>query len=290
MNEKSSEKRILFVGLNTVDLQFFVNHYPGPNTKTKAHHNEVITGGPATNAAIACAWLGSSVDLYTPVGRHSLSSFILEDISRYQIRILDPIAGFESQPVFASIITSQHNGERTIFSYHPDHKVVINHDLNFNLNDYSLVLFDGFHPELAIYLAREANQKGIACVLDGGSWKPGLEELLKYIQIAICSNDFRVPEREGSPEIFEFLHEKGVEMAAITRGDESILYSDKQMQDEIMVKPVSVKDTLGAGDIFHGAFCHYYAAGHTFTSSLEQASYIAGKSCKCLGTRAWMKV
>ena len=287
MNE-GSYKRILFVGLNTVDLQFFVNHYPESNTKTKAEHNEVMAGGPATNAAIACAYLGSRVDLYTPIGRHSLAEFILEDISRYSIRIIDPIAGSESIPVFASIITSQHNGERTVLSYHPDNKTEIKHDLNFKLKDYSLVLFDGFHPELAIELAKQARELDIPTLLDGGSWKPGLDVLLKYTDMAICSNDFRVPGTESANGLFEFLHVRGVKKVAITRGEKSILISQNGEKSELEVPRVKVKDTLGAGDIFHGAFCHYMHEGEDFAEALRRASIIAGKSCESNGTREWM--
>ncbi len=46
---------------------------------------------------------------------------------------------------------------------------------------------------------------------------------------------------------------------------------------------------LGAGDIFRGAFCFYYANGHNFTNSLQRASMIAGASCQWFGTRKWMK-
>ncbi|NET50891.1 MAG: sugar kinase, partial [Merismopedia sp. SIO2A8] len=47
-------------------------------------------------------------------------------------------------------------------------------------------------------------------------------------------------------------------------------------------------DTLGAGDIFHGAFCHYILQ-QNFTESLVAAAEIASNSCKFFGTRRWME-
>ena len=47
--------KALFVGLNTVDIQFIVKSFPKANTKTKAHSNEISAGGPATNASVASA-------------------------------------------------------------------------------------------------------------------------------------------------------------------------------------------------------------------------------------------
>lgn len=288
MNVHSNHK-ILFVGLNTIDLQFLVNEFPAHNTKTKAEQNEIYVGGPATNAAIACAHLGGKVDLITPIGKHVLSEFIQEDILKYHVHIIDPIANLDHQPVFASIITSAKNGERTIFSYHPDKEISNIHELKLELNKYSLVLFDGFHPKLAIQLAKECRNLKIPTVLDGGSWKPHSEQLLDYIDFAVCSNDFMIPGNDDQNQLFENLHNRGVKQVAITRGEQSILYSQNMVKGEIELEDTKVVDTLGAGDIFHGAFCFYLSVGESFPQSLLLASKVASHSCQSLGTRKWMK-
>ena len=58
-----------------------------------------------------------------------------------------------------------------------------------------------------------------------------------------------------------------------------------------MVPVMSIKpvDTLGAGDIFHGAFCHYIMERNDFLIALERASEVASLSCTSLGTRAWIE-
>ena len=55
--------------------------------------------------------------------------------------------------------------------------------------------------------------------------------------------------------------------------------------DVPQVQPV---DTLGAGDIFHGAFC-YYILQASFTDALTRAAKIAANSCQFFGTRRWME-
>ncbi len=282
------ERKILFVGLNTIDLQFLVDRFPESNTKTKALQNEICLGGPATNAAIACAFLHSKVDLLSPVGKSAFSEFIQEEINNFQIRLLDPIKEQAAKPTFASIITSQSNGDRTIFSYHPEKQNINNYQLEFNSKDYRLVLFDGFYSDIAISLAEKFKKEGILTVFDGGSWKKDSESLLKNIDIAICSNDFRVPTGSNPQDIFEYLHKLGVKDIAITRGNDSILCSHKDGREEIQIESIEAIDTLGAGDIFHGAFCHFYANGHNFINSLQRASIVAGDSCKWFGTREWM--
>ena len=58
---------------------------------------------------------------------------------------------------------------------------------------------------------------------------------------------------------------------------------------DITLKFVLMVDTLGAGDILHGAFCRYYAEGNQFVAALQQASRVATLSCRTFGTRAWME-
>jgi sugar/nucleoside kinase (ribokinase family) len=289
MNKKFRGNKILFIGLNTVDLQFVVSKYPVVNTKTKANHCEIHTGGPATNAAVTCAHMGEKVDLFTPVGQHIFSEYIIEDIHQYGVHIIDPASHESSDPVFASIISSYDTGDRTVFSYHPKIQNKTGLNLNLDLNDYKLVLFDGFYPEFAIPIAKECRTKNIITILDGGSWKPDTDELLNYIDIALCSNDFHPPGSNSSKDTFRKLHDKGIVDIAITRGEKSILYSSNNIGSEIEIEPIQVIDTLGAGDVFHGAFCYYYVNGFNFTESLIKASIVAGESCKSIGARKWTK-
>lgn len=53
------------------------------------------------------------------------------------------------------------------------------------------------------------------------------------------------------------------------------------------VLPFTAKDTLGAGDIFHGAFCHYILQ-EEFTIALSNAAKIAAQACESFGTRNWI--
>ncbi len=288
MKKQNPGNRILFTGLNTIDMQYLVAHYPETNTKTKAIQHKIYAGGPATNAAITCAFLGGEVDLLTPIGKHTFSQFIIDNIEESGVCIIDPITGQPGYPIVSSIITSQENGERTVFYYQPKVKSEMVFKANQDLKKYKIAMFDGFHPQLSIPIAKICRQLGITTVLDGGSWKQEIRELFYYIDIAICSNDFNAPGSKTPTDIFRYLHEQGVEFIAITRGEKSILYSHQNTTGEIQIDPIGIIDTLGAGDVFHGAFCHYYGLGQNFTGSLHLASKVAGESCKTFGTRQWM--
>lgn len=283
--------RGLFIGLSTIDLQFLVDSYPKSNIKVKALHHEINIGGPATNAAIAYAHLGGTSLLVTGIGKNHFTNLITEEILKYGISYVDFTPDCDASPTFASIITSKENGDRTVFSYNPDNKHISVSVLeSINIEDFDIVLIDGFHPKAALPIIKKANNEGIPVVYDGGSWKDYSCELLDYIDIAICSNDFFPPNCYDKQDTLKFLsEEKGINKVAITRGQDTIIFSDNNIKGKIQVYDSQIVDTLGAGDIFHGAFCYYYCLNKTFEKSLQLASGIATESCKHFGTRSWMK-
>jgi sugar/nucleoside kinase (ribokinase family) len=90
-------------------------------------------------------------------------------------------------------------------------------------------------------------------------------------------------------DVLAFLKASGVANIAITRGAESIRYLSAVNSGIVQVPQVDVVDTMGAGDIFHGAFCYYSAVGRGFVEALAEAARVASESCRFRGTRDWMK-
>ena len=280
--------KILFVGLNTIDLMFLLPFYPASNTKTKAMRHQAAVGGPASNAAVTAAYLGAEAELFTPIGEHSLAAYVRDDFQRRGVRVFDPVANREWAPVFASIVTSAEQGDRTVISYHPDDRLESSHAIYLDCTPYRAALFDSFHLEAAIPIAKRCREAGVLTVLDGGSWKPNLEGLLPYIDVAVCSADFSAPTGKGREAVFGYLRSHGVSMAAITRGERSILFGTDSGVGEVPVPAVKAVDTLGAGDVFHGAVAFYLASGLTFDAALAEAAEVAARSCTSFGTRDWM--
>jgi sugar/nucleoside kinase (ribokinase family) len=137
--------------------------------------------------------------------------------------------------------------------------------------------------------AKAARAGGIQVVLDGGSWKDGTQKLLANVDTAICSADFRPPGCSTEDDVFNYLKDRGLTNIAITRGAEPIRFVSKGTSGLVQVPQVERVDTMGAGDIFHGAFCYYTSLGHTFVEAMEEATEIAAESCRFRGTREWMK-
>ena len=279
--------RGLFVGLTTVDIFNIVDRHPLPNQKIVAQRQDVYAGGPAANAAVAFCAYDNEADLFTGVGDHATAKLALEDLQYHRVNVLDYAASPDELPVLSTIIVDSSSGSRCVVYSSPSTRVLApDQPYDQIVSDTQLILFDGFYLEHAISIA-EAADDGPLTVLDGGSWKEGLEELLPYIDYAICSADFSPPGCSSSDDLLDYLEDNGIRAAAISRGAEPIIYRFKGHQDQIPVPQVEAIDTLGAGDILHGTFCHHILA-NSFPKSLEMAAYSASHSCLSDGTRTWM--
>jgi sugar/nucleoside kinase (ribokinase family) len=284
----------LFVGLNTIDIQFLVDKFPEINTKTLVEKNNIYTGGPATNAAITFSVLGGNAALVTFIGDHFFTDFIINELNAYNVKLYDTGSNINTSPVISTIITSGDTGDRTIFTVEPGKNTkTINDCRSFcdiskdQLKSSNIVLIDCFYIEGAVTIAREAKKLSIPVVVDGGSWKKGMENLIDFVDIAICSEKFYPPGLKTSQEVLDYLSLKNLKKMAITRGEKQIIYKDEDIYGVVDVPEVKTVDTLGAGDIFHGAFCFYFLKENNFAEALGKAATVAAESCRYLGTREW---
>jgi sugar/nucleoside kinase (ribokinase family) len=280
---------VVFAGLSTIDVVYDVDEFPVANTKVAARSQSVFTGGPAANAAFACAHLGSNAALVTVVGRNAMASVIREELQKYSVQLVDLNPEFEDAPVI-SAITVDKAGNRNVVSANAARIPVPAAHVDGELcRQARMVLADGHYMQACQAWAAAARACGTPVVFDGGSWKDGTETLLKSVHTAICSADFMPPGCRSRNEVMQFLKNCGVTNIAITNGSAPIEFVCGQSSGSVPVPQVDVVDTMGAGDILHGAYCHFACMGLGFVDALTEAAKIASESCRYAGTREWMK-
>ncbi|MGH8900074.1 MAG: PfkB family carbohydrate kinase [Egibacteraceae bacterium] len=291
--ELQSAHRGVFVGIATLDLGYLVRRYPTEDTKNTAEDQFTAAGGPATNAAVTFAFLArGGAYLVTALGSHFLTEFVRDDLRRHAVQVADLTPKRAEPPPISSITISRENGSRTVVSLDASRLVVPASALPDGvLRNAGIVLLDGHFPELCVAVARAAREAGVPVVFDGGRWKKVNTELLRYVDIAICSRSFHPPADvdHGRLAVHEYLRASGVHLVATTDGAAPIRFSTPTAQGEVAVPQTAAIDTLGAGDIFHGAFCYYFLRSNgRFHEALENAALVASTSCIHFGTRAWM--
>ena len=285
--------RATFIGLTTLDVIYLVHRLPRSNEKIRAVKQLISAGGPASNAAVAFAALGGKSILLSCLGDSPLAKSALHDLSKYGVETIDVADDANSEITIASILVEQSNGKRTVISTKGTERSCLPlSDSHFQqLCSGSVILWDGYYPEIAIPALRKAKTAGLITVLDGGSWKPWLAEALPMIDIAICSQDFRTPGANCSRDVLIALLRGGAGFACVTRGAQPILWKCPTADGVVPVMQLDVKDTLGAGDFLHGAFCYEIksTAVAAITTALEAAARIASMSTTSFGSREWLR-
>ncbi|MGB3795343.1 MAG: PfkB family carbohydrate kinase [Alteraurantiacibacter sp.] len=278
---------ILCIGRATFDLGYACPSFPLEDGKLSATHFWAGAGGSALNGAIAARALGSDVRLISLLGAGSFADSVRAELDRFDVPSQDFAApGAEVLPV-SSIIVVPDGGTRTIIDQQPEQ--VLKRDLPDAsiLDGVTMLYCDGFLPQIAVPLAAQAQARGIPVVLDGGSWKPWTDRLIVHVDHAIVSERFHPP-TQGAADICDAVHAIGPRIAALTRGPGPISWSDGGQRGEIAAPMVDAIDTLGAGDIFHGAYCHFLATGEGTADALTHAAKVAAQSCRYYGTREWI--
>lgn len=271
-----------FLGLTTIDIQYLVESFPKENAKQKSRDFCINIGGPALNAAATFARLGAKAKFFTVIGNHPLSPYVFSELEKLGIEGIDLSPKESELPVIATVISNSKSGHRSIVRNQGRKPAIDPSILEKHMKEVPHIsLLDGFHMDAAANFASYSRKHKSPVVMDGGSWKERSPELISLSDIAICSDDFQVP----SGSVMKYLAEKGVKLRAISRGESPILFEEGNEEGEIAVPKVKAIDSLGAGDVLHGAFAYFFAKGQGFQSALKAAAEIASESTTYFGTR-----
>lgn len=276
--------RILCVGIPVRDLTFRVDSVPARGSKANATHLAEICGGNALNAAIAMARLGGRVAFAGPMGdaRETSSGFILERMAaegidiRHIVRMPDA-----ATPVSAIIIDA--TGERTLTIYRdPALWTVKLSDAEELLADCQAVLVESRCGAFCIDLCAEARRRGIPIIVGVDRAMALTDGLLTAASHLLFSSE-QVQETAGVADDGEALKRlAGLTPAflAATRGANGTIWQNEAATlEETPAFPVEAVDTLGAGDVFHGAFTLRLAEGGGVREALRFAAAAAALKC-----------
>jgi sugar/nucleoside kinase (ribokinase family) len=275
---------LVFVGMTTLDVVQMADELPAPNTKGRAARGYLDAGGPAANAAITARILGSTAILETALGRGPAADLATGVLEHHEVVIHDH-DGDSELPVSSIWVTGR--GNRTLLSTAA--ASLGPREVGVDVSGAAGVLSDGFYPTLAIAASRAAAERRVPLLLDCGSWRDVFEELLPRAAVVIAGDEFRFPERPAASAedmLEELVRRYQPRFAAVSRGDQPVLWVSGGERGRVPVPRVAAVDTLGAGDVLHGAFMHFALdRGHDDREALRLAVEVASRSCEHIGTR-----
>jgi sulfofructose kinase len=280
------------IGIAAKDYLALVDPYPKQNSKTEALETSIQGGGPVPTAIATAARLGLKSSLIAVTGDDEEGRFVKSQLDSIGVDtesiIIDPTV----RTPRAFIWVDRGTGHRSVVLDQQSSRIPRPEELDIDrIQTADILLVDGrgfLMTQKALQAARAA---GTLTMMDAGSNRENMAQLLPLIDYVICSETFAVtftgvddPE-QALREIRSFSKGKIV----ITLGDKGVIAHDGRDLIQLDRVQVPVKDTTGAGDVFHGAF----AAGlggcfgkADFRTCLTVANTAAALSCRALGGRA----
>ena len=280
--------RILCIGMPVRDLTFRIEELPERGFKVNASHFEEICGGNALNAAIGIVRLGGRASICGPMGdvREASAKYIFEKLAHEGIDTKH-IMHMQGLVTPISNIMIDPSGERTIVTFRdPELWRVRLPDAGELLEDCQAILTENRCAEFCTDLCAEARRRGIPVIVDVDRTMSLREGLLTASSHLVFSSEAlqSTASVRDNAEALKKIAKFTPSFVAGTRGAQGTLWLDEQHKlRETPAFPVHTVDTLGAGDVFHGAFALAITESQDIPSALRFASAAAALKCTRFG-------
>lgn len=292
MNSRIGGKKIykaVALGYSAVDYLGVVPRFPAENMKLELKEFEIQGGGPAATAIVTASRLGLKTSFIGIVGDDSFGDKMLDELKAEGVDVSSVIIepGGESQ--FAFIMVDESSGERTILWTRGSLPYIKNGQVDREMIlSADILLIDSLEPEAALCAAAVAKENGIPVVIDAGTLRGGVKELLPLCDYIIASEVFaaQISGNGNVEKALDTIHSFGPEVSIVTLGERGCAaYSESGMITVDGFK-VDAVDTTGAGDVFHGAFLYAVLQGWDIYRMCVFSSAVAALKCTKLGGRA----
>jgi sulfofructose kinase len=273
---------VVCAGIVTVDAVYLIEGALEEGLKHRASHSYLTTGGCALNAAHAIAFLGGQAFLSGVVGDDIFGKFVRDELRNLRIdgRYLTQRSG---EATAHSAVLVDANGERTIINHRSENLYEIG-AAQIDLQRVSGVLVDTRWPKGAVDLVEAARSAGIPCVVDAEAPVNHAAEALRGATHVAFSEQGLADFAGGADA--DALSRAAASLRAwvcVTRGSSSVLCHDGQTLSEVPAFKVKAVDTLGAGDVWHGAFTLALCEGYGELEAVRRANAAAALKTTRIG-------
>jgi len=280
---------IVCAGIAALDQVFRLDRFPVPHAKARASALAIVGGGCAANAAVAAARLGGRVRLAAPLGGPAGADVTGDRIIAWLAREAIDCAGIVridglASPISAILVDG--SGERIIVNFRDDALAAAPApDAAGMLAGADALLIDNRFPEFVLPICTAARERGIPIVLDADRPTRPADALVAIATHVVFSAE-GLRAAGGHDDVAAALMRVGERSAAFlaaTDGANGVTWRAEGGFARLPAFPVAAVDTLGAGDVFHGAFVLALAEGQPEPDALRFAAAAAAVKCTRFG-------
>ena len=276
-------KKILVTGVSVIDFIFQIDEIPKHFEKYRAKDASISGGGVAANAAVAISRLGGSSTLISRLGNDDIGKIIKSGLSDEGVNIKYIKCFNDHKSSFSSVFINN-DGERQVMNYRdttlPKDAIWIN-----DIEIHDAYLADTRWNEGALETLKIAKKFNCPGVLDAEE-TVSLDMIKIASHVAFSLRGLKTFTKKN--RVIDALKEvKKITSSwiCVTDGENGVFFLDNYKLVNIPVQKVDVKDTLGAGDVWHGAFALGLAEGKNEIEAVKLANSAATLKCKNFGGR-----
>jgi len=280
--------RVVCVGVAVLDKIFTVDAIPLERTKVFARSYREIGGGPAATGAVTIARLGGQSTLLARVGDDTTGRRIVEEIAEWGVEPRIRLAPGGRSGVSAVVIEA--SGERTIFAFAD---ATLDADPNWLPLDVlataDAILADCRWPRGSATVLHEARRLGVTSVLDADLASDDVLPMLAPLADHVVFSRpalARYTQADDPADGLRRARRSCSGVLGVTVGADGFLWLDGAEVRSVPAPQVTPQDTLGAGDVFHGAYALAIAEGRTVEPAAAFANAAAAIKCTRPGGRA----
>ena len=277
--------RILCVGVSTLDQIFKVQHFPVPGEKTRATDFTQVSGGNAGNAAIAAARLGGNVLLSSPLADDLIGASIRKLLEKENVDCSNAVIVPGGMSPLSAIVVDA-TGERTIVSRRsPNLAEARWKEADRVLAAVDAVLIDNRFPEFSLDVARKARKYDVPIVMDADEPTRMTKDLFAAsTHIIFSAHGLRDTTELADPEeSLRKIADLTDAYVSVTSGSAGAIWLENGEIRRDRAFKVEAVDTLGAGDVYHGAFALALGEGQDEASARRFSAAAAALKCTRFG-------
>jgi len=284
-------KRIDVVGFGSaaIDNICIINSIASYRGTTFISDLKVYSGGCVPTALVTLQRLGTNTAFISSLGDDWRGEKIISDLTEEGVDCCNIQINKGLLSPFSFIQVNEKFGKRAIAHYQGSIKM-----LRFDKSVESLIQagkilhIDGLLPQEQIKAAIFAHKNGLKVMIDAHVIVDGIYDLLKHVDFIITSRDFltdftRCKDTESSLDIIYKMYKP--EILVTTLGEKGSIEFSGNGVVYINGFNVDVKDTTGAGDVYHGSFIFGILNNWNIREIMTFASAVAALKCKHYGGR-----
>jgi sulfofructose kinase len=246
-------------------------------------------GGNVGSALVAAARLGAKCGIVGVVGDDAYGQFCIDDFNRHNIDTSHLLKDKGSATSFCICVAELETMERSFIAKGGTRRQPTKKELDKAYISTAKYIHLGPIGEPSAQAAKWAREKGIPVVDDAGYFNPDTEANIGLIDYFVGSRHYYngLFKDENYEKNCKAVQKRGPKVVVFTLGAKGVIGLDGDKFFSIPAyKGLSIVDTTGAGDVFHGAFIFGLLKGWSIEKTSQFSSAVSAIKCTRLGGRA----